>query len=118
MVDRGEEGNSSWVTLEYQSPDGEMGEGKQPTGSTLAEEQGAGSSSHCSNLPSAPSTSQQPEPPPLQPIRIPTAGFPGAVNCTVTYTLRDDEEGEYGRLEYEATAVSDQPTPVSVYLHP
>lgn len=25
VVDRGEEGNSSWVTLEYRSPDGEMG---------------------------------------------------------------------------------------------
>ncbi|PRW56102.1 Aldose 1-epimerase [Chlorella sorokiniana] len=69
VVDKGEEGNSSWVTLEYQSPGGEM-------------------------------------------------GFPGAVNCTVTYTLRDDEDGEYGRLEYEVKAVTDQPTPVSVYLHP
>lgn len=48
----------------------------------------------------------------------PPAGFPGAVNCTVTYTLRDDEGGEYGRLEYEVTAVSSQPTPASVYLHP
>lgn len=26
VVDQGEEGNSSWVSLAYQSPDGEMGE--------------------------------------------------------------------------------------------
>lgn len=66
--------------------------------------------------PPAPATPSKapPSTPPCSP-----AGFPGAVNCTVTYTLLEGAgEDESGRLEYRVSAVTDKPTPVSVYLHP